>query len=1087
LTLILRHTLRFLLFLGLGGLFCLALVISAVRFWLLPHIDQFRPLLESRLSQSLKQPVRIRHLQASLQGLTLKLGLQGVAIGPADGKSLEFEEIQLGINPLANLKTRQLKAAWGKIAGARMEIYRQDGRFRLVGLSSRGGAGVLPWLLEGQFELKHSTLLWYLDPSLPPITWHEVYLRLRKQGAKHRLLLRFKAPEELAEQATLNAELQGDLTLPQTWQADFVLELNRAKLKGISRLVSSAPSLPAGQGNLVLRGKGGKDGLEGTLNFEFKRLSWHTPWLAQPLKLAQVSGQLYGRLRQNGWQIEALPLYLANSDLEIHSRFKLSLPAQGTPHLDLLADLSRFNLEALDAYLPRRSPPGLAEFLSRKPLHGLASGRFAWRGKINDFPFRDFSEASEVQLQSPSLKVQFHPQWPTVEALAVKLNFQNGLLTLTAEQGKFDEVQIKALQATLNSHAPEQSFNLQAQSRTQVEPVLQALARSPLRPAIAKLSEEMQLAGELDLSLGIALPLLQPKAFQIDGQAELRRGSLSLKRQALALEELQGKLRFSRTRLTADLNGRLRQQPAHLEASVDQDKTLLSLRTRLDAEVSRALSRYFSGTAQTLLTFEASHTGNAPRLTLLSDLQGLSVHLPYPLGKTADQIRPLRLSAVLEPAKLPLHLDYGPLHAALAFDRTTQNFSGQISLGDAMEGQAGEGLTLTGRLDRLPLEDWLKLSATSGQGGIFDRLSQLDLYTEQLHFGSHSLGPHHLKATASDLGWQGTLASPYLAGAWFWKRGLKELKLELEFIDLDKLKALVPNAEQGAKQALPLQSLPTLLLNARQLKWQNRNVGGLQLKALPDSADQMHLELALTSPWHRLEASGRWELNPPSTHLSGHFASKDLGALLAELALSRALVQTPTRIDFKLHWQAAPYRFSVAKLNGHAQIEMGPGRWLDVEPGASRLLGLLHLGTLGRRLRLDFSDLFQAGLAYEHIGGQIRVKNGLALTDDLTIAAPSARIHIAGTVDLVNRQVDEYVTVSPNTPVTLELFKGQTGLSKMVGLAQSFFNAPLDSITQSQYAIYGTVDNPKIVLVRRSLPGNMLYKIWSQLTSFPYE
>ncbi len=1095
---ILRHTLRFLSLLGLGGLLCLALLVCALRFWLLPHIDQFRQLLESRLSQAIEQPVRIRHLQARLQSITLKLALSGVAIGQADGKPLEFAEIQLGIDLPASLKTRQLKARWGKISGAKIEIHREeDGRFRLLGLSSRGQGGIPPWLLaDGQFELQGSTLLWHLDPSTPPIIWHEVYLRLTNQGTKHRLLLRFKAPEELAAQATLSAELQGDfLSAPQTWQADFVLELDQAKLKGISRMLFPAQSLlPSGQGNLLLQGTWRKDSLEGTLNFKFKHLSWHTPWLPHPLKLARVSSYLHGRWRPEGWQIEALPLYLANSDLEILSRLKLNLPKQGSPYLDLVADLSRLNLEALDAYLPRRSPRSLAEFLSRKPVHGSAYGRLLWRGELQDFPWHDLRGVSEVQLKSPQVKLEFHPQWPAVQVSALSLNFQMGLLTLTAEQGKFDNVEIQVLKATLDSRAPEPSFNLQAQSRTQAEPVLAALARSPLRPAIAKLSEQAHLTGELDLALGISLPVYQPKAFQIEGHAVLRRGTLGLKRVALALRELQGKLRFGRTRLTADLNGWLRQQPAHLEASVDQDKTRLSLRTRLDAEVlpNKAVSRYFSGTAQTHLTLEASHTGDAPRLTLRSDLQGLSVHLPYPLGKTADQIRPLQLIAVLEPAKLPLRLDYSPLHAVLTFDRMTQNFSGQISIGDSLaQTSAVEGLILTGRLDCLPLDAWLELGTQSGQSGILGRFLKLDFHTEQLQFGNHAYGPHRFRATAYDLGWQGTLASPYLAGTWSWKRGLKQLELELEFIDLDKLLASVPHPERkaGAKRAPPLlKPWPTLILDARQLKWQNRNLGRLKLKAFPELTERVRLELALAGAWHRLEASGMWELNSPLTQVSGDFASKDLGEFLKHLAHSRALVQTPTTIAFKLHWPAAPYQFALAKLNGHAQLQMGPGRWVDVEPGASRLLGLLYLGTLGRRLRLDFSDLFQAGLAYEHIEGQIRLKNGLALTDDLTIAATSARIHIAGTVDLVNRHVDEYVTVSPNTPVTLELYKGQDGLGRITNSVQSFFNAPLDSITQSQYAIYGTVDNPKIVLVRPSLPGSVLHRIWSGLKStFNYE
>jgi len=195
------------------------------------------------------------------------------------------------------------------------------------------------------------------------------------------------------------------------------------------------------------------------------------------------------------------------------------------------------------------------------------------------------------------------------------------------------------------------------------------------------------------------------------------------------------------------------------------------------------------------------------------------------------------------------------------------------------------------------------------------------------------------------------------------------------------------------------------------------------------------------------------------------------------------LAETPARADFALNWPASPQQFSLRRLNGHLELDLGAGRWLDVEPGAGRLFGLLYLGTLQRRLRLDFSDLFSSGLSYDHISGHISITNGKAYTDDLIIEAVAARIFISGRVDLVEQRTDELVTVVPNTPLTLGIV-GQdqnTQVGKAAGLLQRLINSPLDSITQSQYAITGTWDQPVIIRLRRSVPGTILNGIWSGL------
>lgn len=1098
-TRVFHHTLRLTHLILWLTLVSLAFTLSALRFWLLPRIDQFRHQLENRLSQHIEQPVQIRHLKASLDGITPQLRLIGVSVGPNGRTQPQFEEIQLGIDLPASLRSGRLQPAWVKILGGRIEVSRTaNGRFQVLGLGNGGAESFPRWLVaDGRFELLHSTLIWHPGSDIRAVTWRNVYVRLDNRGAEHRLQVRFEAPEVLAAHASLNARIQGEIDHPEQWQADFLLHLKQFQLTEAAETVLLRDYLspgfhPSGRGTLTLQGSWRAGRLEGTADLSLQQLNWHLPWLEQPIRLHRADSRIHGYWDRSGWQIDAQPIHLGNADFELHARLCLNHSAQDSPHLEMTADLARLNLANLDTYLPRHLPAGLASWLGRKPLRGIAQGRLLWRGRLQDFPFRDHSGTSEVWLTSQQAQIEFHPHWPALAAADLNLKFRNGLVTIAMSRGKLDDAPIEALGATLDLTAPDPALEIRGSSRNSVPEILKVLALSPLESAVTMLTEKTHLTGQATLSLGVSLPVRHPEAYQIDGRVKLQGGTWRLLTPPLNLDALSGELRFTQHQLIARLRGRLRQQPARLEATVDRDHTRLTLLTLLDTDALpvEPFHRYFSGTSEALLSLEISHLRTSPpRLSLRSDLQGMAVHLPYPLGKTYDQSHPLQLTAWLQSPQVPLRLDYGPVHAKLTFDRTDQKLSGQIGLNQPPPPANTEGvLIVAGHLDRLPLDSWLEFwqRQPPSSPGMIDRLQQFDLHTDHLQIGSRDHGPHHVKAYRLDSDWEGTLTTPYTAGNWSWKKGQNRLDFKLDFVDLDGFQQSVPGP--GQTQVLPKRPAtdgwPALTLQARRLRWQNRDFGLLDLKAFPELPDRVNFDFSLAGAKHRLEASGTWHLTPPfATRVNGRFSSDDLGEFLKHIGHSTALVQTPTTIDFKLNWPAAPSQFSVAKLGGQVHLEMGPGRWLDAEPGAGRLLGLLYLGTLGRRLRLDFSDLFQAGLAYEHIGGHIRMKDGLALTDDLTITAVSARIHIAGTVDLANRQVDEYVTVFPNTPVTLGVFnEHQTnGLAKMASLAQRLFNAPLDSITQSQYAIYGTWDNPNIVLVRRSLPGTMLHRIWSQV------
>ncbi len=95
-------------------------------------------------------------------------------------------------------------------------------------------------------------------------------------------------------------------------------------------------------------------------------------------------------------------------------------------------------------------------------------------------------------------------------------------------------------------------------------------------------------------------------------------------------------------------------------------------------------------------------------------------------------------------------------------------------------------------------------------------------------------------------------------------------------------------------------------------------------------------------------------------------------------------------VDGEFNWPLAPYELKLQQLSGKLDIKMGAGEVTDVEPGVGRLVGLLSLYALGKRLSLDFSDLFAKGLKFDRIEGHFELVDGDGFTQDLVVTSRSA-------------------------------------------------------------------------------------------------
>jgi hypothetical protein len=210
---------------------------------------------------------------------------------------------------------------------------------------------------------------------------------------------------------------------------------------------------------------------------------------------------------------------------------------------------------------------------------------------------------------------------------------------------------------------------------------------------------------------------------------------------------------------------------------------------------------------------------------------------------------------------------------------------------------------------------------------------------------------------------------------------------------------------------------PALDLAVGRLHWADNDLGRLTLRAAATLRGLAIEELRLTgSPRIKLTGTGTWSQEDagPRTRLDLDASSADLGELLRHLDYASYLEQAPGGVLARLSWPGGPADLNRAALEGEVEVKIGKGSLLEVDPGVGRVLGVLNLGALGRRLTLDFTDLFDRGFVFEGITGKLAIHAGGAeLRDPLVIEGTAAEVRITGRANLIDETLDQVATVTP--------------------------------------------------------------------------
>jgi uncharacterized protein YhdP len=202
--------------------------------------------------------------------------------------------------------------------------------------------------------------------------------------------------------------------------------------------------------------------------------------------------------------------------------------------------------------------------------------------------------------------------------------------------------------------------------------------------------------------------------------------------------------------------------------------------------------------------------------------------------------------------------------------------------------------------------------------------------------------------------------------------------------------------------------------------------------------------------------------------VDSHFTieSGNVGKLLDRFGYRDTFYKGEGRVSSDLRWPGALPDFDVSRVSGRVDLDLKNGRFAKVDPGVARLLGVLSLQSLPRRIRLDFTDVFSEGFAFDELKGSASVTSGLFESDNLTMKGPAADVAIKGNVNLGANTQQLNVHVEPHMAESVALATGAALINPVIGVAalaaQKVLQDPFSKIFSVDYLLTGSISDPVV-------------------------
>lgn len=502
-------------------------------------------------------------------------------------------------------------------------------------------------------------------------------------------------------------------------------------------------------------------------------------------------------------------------------------------------------------------------------------------------------------------------------------------------------------------------------------------------------------------------------------------------------------------------------------------------------------------------------------INVSSQMKGVAVDLPAPYGKSADTERPLIFKMDLYEKNSLINITYGDnLQVLLALDPAANSklTNANIALASSAKLADTPMFLVSGNLPNFDITPWTavqsryqsytdqiaiesKKSLDSDGANAFDGTLAGLPFRASIMLGRYEIGPLALEniaviAECKSDAWKVQFGNPVAAGdIYLPNEKIKPMQINLQNLHLTSellgINPTVVDAVDGVAGQPELRgpsvdprALPFANVSVKSLFMDDKNYGSWSLQIRPNEQGALFGNIhgsvrgvtvgGADDVLDGAKLNWRVTSSGPQTHFIGSLSASDLSSVLREWQKPDTLESTAAHFRVDALWLGDPQDFALKNLRGNMDIWVEKGRFKN-NPGVGsdgflRLMAVLNFDSLARRLRLDFSDLYTSGLAYDQISGKVNFDSGaMTFSEPLMVKTPSSRLQMAGKLDLANEKINTRLVATLPVVGNFTFFTALvTGLPAAAGiyLVSKLFKKQVDQATSISYKIEGDWSNP---------------------------
>jgi uncharacterized protein (TIGR02099 family) len=830
----------------------------------------------------------------------------------------------------------------------------------------------------------------------------------------------------------------------------------------------------------------------GELRMDSKDFMLHLdPIFAKPWQYIQANARLTWKLDKDSFTLIAPYLKVLGEEGKIAGDFLIRLYFDDTreDYMDLRVGMVDGDGRYTAKYLPTVLSPALDEWLRTAILKGAVDqGFFQYQGSLNHGA-AETDRSISLFFKVHDAELAFQPGWPHVSKVTGDVFVEDSGVRILASKGQLLDTQVSDIYVNI-PHVPQGQNShlfLDGGFAGGLGDGLKILQQAPIGTAETFAGWEGE--GDLQGKLKLDIPLAKGEEPKILVDFKTAKSRLKLPEPPLELTQLKGDFRFDSTKGLSGQNitARAFDKPVNAQIFADGREGKLNTRVVASGQVEvKKLTDWLSVTqplpVSGVIPYQLQLTldGADSQLMVNSGLKGVAIDLPAPFGITADVGRDTTFRMTLQGAERRYWVNYGEL-ANFTFAAPTGNFAegrGELFLGNGDAVLPGaKGLRIRGVLSELDVGPWQDLvSKYAGQdpgGSAKQLLSSADFKVGKLSALGTTLDQASVQLNRKPSAWALQLDSQQVKGS----ASIPDAKAAPLVINLQyvRLPAPDPTVLADENSPDPLASvdptkIPALDITINQVFQGNDLVGGWSLKIRPTAKGIAFNSLDMGLKGILLQGSGGWEGVPgaSTSFFKGRASGKNLADVLKGWGFAPSVTSKDFHMDVDGRWPGSPAWLATKRFSGTLDASLNEGQFVEVEGSAQalRVFGLLNFNSIGRRLRLDFSDLFGKGLSYDRVKGLLVATNGVYVTKEpIRLTGPSSTIELDGTLNMVADQIDAKLLVTlpvtNNLPIAA-LIVGAPAIGGALFLIDKLIGDRVARFASVKYTVKGPWKEPKI-------------------------